>query len=87
MTTHRPILRPCWSGTPSPGPALGSPEAAQRAGLVIFLPLTFISSEFVPTQGMPGWLQPIAEWNPMSALASACRHLFANPDPAVAVHA
>jgi ABC-2 type transport system permease protein len=51
------------------------------------LPLTFISSVFVPTQGMPGWLQPIADWNPMSGLASACRHLFANPDPAVAVHA
>jgi hypothetical protein len=31
-----------------------SPEAAQQAGLVIFLPLTFISSAFVPAQGMPG---------------------------------
>ena len=60
---------------------------APQAGLVIFLPLTFISSAFVPTQGMPGWLQPVAEWNPMSALASACRHLFGHPDPAVAVRA
>ncbi len=60
---------------------------AQQAGLLAFLPLTFISSAFVPTQGMPGWLQPAAEWNPMSALAAACRRLFGNPDPSAAVHA
>jgi len=54
---------------------------------VIFLPLTFISSAFVPTQGMPGWLQPIAEWNPMSSLAAACRELFGNPNPASLVNA
>jgi ABC-2 type transport system permease protein len=51
------------------------------------LPLTFISSAFVPTQGMPGWLQPVAEWNPMSSLAAACRQLFGNPNPAALVHA
>jgi ABC-2 type transport system permease protein len=69
------------------GLALRSPEAAQQTGFLIFLPLTFISGAFVPTQGMPGWLQPIANWNPMSALAAACRHLFGNPDPAAGVHA
>lgn len=69
------------------GMVLRSPEAAQQSGFVIFLPLTFISSAFVPTQTMPGWLQPVAEWNPMSALAAACRHLFGNPNPATAVHA
>ena len=66
---------------------LRSAEAAQQAGFIIFLPLTFISSAFVPTQGMPGWLQPVAEWNPMSSLAAACRQLFGNPNPAAAVHA
>ena len=52
-----------WAGV-CLGMVLRSPEAAQQTGFVIFLPLTFISSAFVPTQGMPGWLQPIAEWNP-----------------------
>jgi ABC-type multidrug transport system permease subunit len=66
---------------------LRSPEAAQATGFIIFLPLTFVSSAFVPTQGMPGWLQPVAEWNPMSALAAASRHLFGNPNPAAAVNA
>src|SRR5580692_11337489 len=69
------------------GMVLRSPEAAQQLGFVLFLPLTFVSSAFVPTQGMPGWLQPVAEWNPMSAIAAACRHLFGNPNPADMVNA
>ena len=36
----------------------------------------------VPIQGMPGWMQPIAEWNPVSAVAGALRELFGNPNPA-----
>jgi ABC-type polysaccharide/polyol phosphate export permease len=75
-----------WAGV-CLGMVLRSPEAAQQSGFLIFLPLTFISSAFVPTQGMPGWLQPVAEWNPMSALAAACRHLFGNPNPAASIHA
>jgi ABC-2 type transport system permease protein len=69
------------------GMVLRSPEAAQQLGFILFLPLTFISSAFVPTQAMPGWLQPIANWNPMSALAAACRELFGNPNPAADVPA
>src|SRR6202453_1098429 len=69
------------------GMVLRSPEAAQQLGFVLFLPLTFVSSAFVPTQGMPGWLQPVANWNPMSAIAAACRHLFGNPNPPSMVHA
>ena len=69
------------------GMVLRSPEAAQQLGFVLFLPLTFVSNAFVPTQAMPGWLQPIAEWNPMSAVAAASRHLFGNPNPAASVPA
>jgi ABC-2 type transport system permease protein len=75
-----------WAGV-CLGMALRSPEAAQQTGFIIFLPLTFISSAFVPIQGMPGWLQPIAIWNPMSALAAASRELFGNPNPAATVDA
>jgi ABC-2 type transport system permease protein len=74
-----------WAGV-CLGMLLRSPEAAQQTGFILFLPLTFISSAFVPTQTMPGWLQPVAEWNPMSALAAAARHLFGNPNPAAAIH-
>ena len=69
------------------GMLLRSPEAAQQTGFIFFLPLTFISNAFVPSQGMPSWLQPVAEWNPLSALAAASRHLFGNPNPAAAVQA
>ncbi|MFY9933937.1 MAG: ABC transporter permease [Streptosporangiaceae bacterium] len=73
-----------WAGL-ALGMVLRSPEAAQQTGFIIFLPLTFVSSAFVPTQTMPGWLQPVAEWNPLSALAAACRDLFGNPNPAASI--
>ncbi len=75
-----------WAGA-CLGMTLRSAEAAQQIGFIFFLPLTFISNAFVPTQGMPGWLQAVANWNPLSALAAACRHLFGNPDPATSVRA
>ena len=75
-----------WAGA-CLGMVLRSPEAAQQLGFILFLPLTFVSNAFVPTQGMPGWLQAVADWNPLSALAAACRHLFGNPDPAAATTA
>jgi ABC transporter DrrB family efflux protein len=75
-----------WAGA-CLGMVLRSPEGGQQAGFIIFLPLTFVSNAFVPTQGMPGWLQAVANWNPLSALAAACRHLFGNPDPAASVQA
>ncbi len=75
-----------WAGV-CLGMVLRSAEAAQQLGFVIFLPLTFISNAFVPTQGMPGWLRVIAEWNPFSAIAAACRHLFGNPDSSALVYA
>jgi ABC-2 type transport system permease protein len=75
-----------WAGV-CLGLVLRSVEAAQQLGFILFLPLTFISNAFVPTQGMPAWLQVIADWNPFSAVAAACRRLFGNPDPSALVHA
>src|SRR5579859_2661201 len=75
-----------WAGA-CLGMVLRSPESAQQLGFILFLPLTFISNAFVPTQGMPGWLRAVADWNPFSALAAASRHLFGNPNPAATVHA
>ena len=70
-----------WAGACA-GMMLRSPEAAQQLGFIIFLPLTFVSNAFVPTQGMPSWLQTIADWNPMSAIAACCRSLFGGANPA-----
>ncbi|MDH6116637.1 ABC transporter permease [Kitasatospora sp. GAS204B] len=60
------------------GLSVRSPEAATSAGLIWLFPLTFISNAFVPVSSMPGWLQPIAYWNPFSATVQACRDLFGN---------
>ncbi|MDG4771742.1 ABC transporter permease [Solwaraspora sp. WMMD792] len=43
------------------------------------LPFTMLSNAFVPTDGMPGWLRLLADWNPVSALTIALRELFGNP--------
>jgi ABC-2 type transport system permease protein len=60
------------------GLVIGKEETAAQASIVI-LPVTMLSNVFVPTGGMPAWLRAIADWNPVSALAAAARHLFGNP--------
>jgi ABC transporter DrrB family efflux protein len=62
-------------------------ESAQGVGLIILFPLAFVSNAFVPTQGMPHWLGTIANWNPVSAMASAVRNQFGNPNPSATIHA
>jgi ABC transporter DrrB family efflux protein len=63
------------------------PESAQSLGFIFLFPLAFISNSLVPTAGMPGWLQTIANWNPVSAVTAAARHLFGNPNPSGSVQA
>jgi ABC-2 type transport system permease protein len=75
-----------WAGACA-GMLLANPEAAQAMGFIVFFPLAFISNAFVPTQGMPGWLQTVANWNPLSAVAASCRSLFGNPNPAASISA
>jgi ABC-type multidrug transport system permease subunit len=53
----------------------GTPEAAQSGGLIWMFPLSFVSSAFVPLQSMPSWLQPVAEWNPITAMVDSVRGL------------
>lgn len=62
-------------------------EAAQGLGLIVLFPLSFVSNAFVPTQGMPAWLGTVANWNPVSAMASAVRDLFGNPNPSATIEA
>lgn len=63
------------------------PESAQGIGLIILFPLAIVSDALVPTAGMPGWLQAIANWNPVSAVVAAVRHLFGNPNPSESIGA
>ncbi|HZG97656.1 MAG TPA: ABC transporter permease [Nocardioidaceae bacterium] len=65
------------------GSLLQSVEAVQGAMFTIMFPLTFVANTFAPTQNMPSWLRVVAEWNPVSSLAQACRDLWGNGDPAL----
>ncbi|WP_173923427.1 ABC transporter permease [Agromyces sp. Marseille-P2726] len=54
-------------------------SGAVTAVQVLVWPIGFLSTVFVSAETMPGWLGAIAEWNPVSATATAARVLFGNP--------
>ena len=64
-----------------------SPESAASFGFIVLFPLAFVSNAMVPTQHMPGWLQAIADWNPVSAVTAAARQLWDNPNPSASIGA
>jgi ABC transporter DrrB family efflux protein len=64
-----------------------SPETAASFGFILLLPLTFVSNAIVPTQHMPGWLQTITTWNPVSAVVAGTRVLWGNPNPSGTIQA
>ncbi|MBI2710156.1 MAG: ABC transporter permease [Actinobacteria bacterium] len=57
---------------------LGSPtaEAAQAVSFPLIFPLTFASSAFVPTSGMPGPLRAFADNQPITLVINAVRRLM-----------
>ncbi|MEO7119375.1 MAG: ABC transporter permease [Candidatus Limnocylindrales bacterium] len=63
------------------GLAVPTVEVAQQFAFIVIFPVTFLSNAFVPTQTLPDFLRPIAEWNPVSALTAATRDLWGNPNP------
>ncbi|MBB5786058.1 ABC-2 type transport system permease protein [Jiangella mangrovi] len=60
------------------GLSVGSPQVAASAGLIWLFPVVFMSNVFVDPSSMPSVVQAIAEWNPVSAIASGARELFGN---------
>lgn len=56
-------------------------QVASSVGLLWLFPMTFVSSDFVSPESLPGPLTTIADWNPITALANALRELFGNPPP------
>jgi ABC-2 type transport system permease protein len=64
------------------GLVAGNAQAAQGMSLLVF-PLTFVSSAYVPIDTMPGWMQPIADNQPITAMTNAVRSL-ALGDPSLA---
>jgi ABC transporter DrrB family efflux protein len=61
----------------------GNAQAAQGMSLLVF-PFTFVSAAYVPTASMPGWLQPIAEHQPITPMVNSVR-LLTQGDAAEAI--
>ncbi|MDL9935708.1 ABC transporter permease [Gordonia sp. ABSL1-1] len=57
------------------GVIMSKASAVQGISMLILMPLTFTSNAFVPTSTMPGWLQTLADINPVSHLVSSFRSL------------
>lgn len=58
------------------GLTMKTPQAVQGIAMLVLMPLQFGSSIFAPTTNMPGWLEGFTEYNPLSNLADAARHLI-----------
>ncbi|MEU4332230.1 ABC transporter permease [Nonomuraea dietziae] len=56
----------------------GRPELVMAVQILVW-PVSFSSAVFASPESMPSVLGVIAEWNPLSATATAVRDLFGNP--------
>jgi ABC-2 type transport system permease protein len=63
------------------GVVVKQPETTQIAGMLATFPLMFASSAYVPLKSLPGWLQAVANVNPLSYTVDAARS-FALGQPA-----
>jgi ABC transporter DrrB family efflux protein len=57
------------------GMVIRSSDAMQGVGFAIVFPLSFLAGTFVPIQGMKTVPRVIGEWDPLSALVAAVRHV------------
>jgi ABC transporter DrrB family efflux protein len=60
------------------GMVAGNAQAAQGIAFMVF-PLTFVSSAYVPTATMPGWMRPFANHQPVTLMVDAVRVLAEGP--------
>jgi ABC-2 type transport system permease protein len=65
-----------WAGTSFIPALLTKSEQATGTLSLLFFPLVFMSTAFVPAALMPGWMQIINEWNPVTFLIEAIRALM-----------
>jgi ABC-2 type transport system permease protein len=69
------------------GLVAGNAQAAQATATLVVVPLTFVSSAYVPSDSLPSWMQPVAENQPVTVLVNAVRSLMlGGPDAAGVGH-
>jgi ABC-2 type transport system permease protein/oleandomycin transport system permease protein len=62
------------------GLSVRDPETTQAAVFIPLLPLIFTSSAFAPISRLPGWMQPLARNNPITAAIDTARGLALGDD-------
>jgi len=55
------------------GDHLRRPDVVQFAGMMIMMPLMFLSAAFAPLNTMPGWMHTVATFNPVDHAIGALR--------------
>jgi ABC-2 type transport system permease protein len=58
------------------GLKLRTPESVMQMSMTIMFPLVFATNIFVRPDTMPGWLQKIVEYNPVSLVVTGVRQLM-----------
>jgi ABC transporter DrrB family efflux protein len=58
------------------GLVAGTAQAAQGMSTLVVVPLTFVSSAYVPIASMPGWMQSFATNQPVTVIINAVRSLM-----------
>ncbi|ASJ11050.1 ABC transporter [Thermococcus sp. P6] len=65
--------------------SMTSMEAFQMVVTMLMLPLTFLSGAFYPIDSMPGWMQWLAEINPLTYAVDGSRYYLAGVEPAFGI--
>lgn len=65
-----------WAGTSMLPAFLTKNEQATGTLSLLFMPIAFMSTAFVPPTLMPDWLQTVNDWNPISYVIEAMRSLM-----------
>lgn len=65
-----------WAGTSMVPALLTKNEQATGTLAMLFMPIAFMSTAFVPVALMPDWLQTINAWNPISHVIEAMRSVM-----------
>jgi ABC-2 type transport system permease protein len=55
------------------GDRLRRPDVVQFAGMMLMMPLMFLSAAFAPLAGMPAWMRTVAAFNPVEHAIAALR--------------
>jgi ABC-2 type transport system permease protein len=65
-----------WAGTSMVPALLTRNEQATSTLAMLFMPIAFMSTAFVPPTLMPDWLRTVNDWNPISYVIEAQRALM-----------